>query len=118
MDERPPTDWEARVAKAKREGTWYGPDEEPSPYPPRVRLVRFLVGTGVGLALAVVLGSVVHLVTGRPGSPFTVDALLHSLVSSVFLALWVGWSWTRPPRPRRPSDGRPRWWRRIRDSNS
>ena len=45
-DDRPQTDWEARVAKAKRDGTWGTDDEEPSPYPPAERRKRFWLAFG------------------------------------------------------------------------
>lgn len=96
--DRPVTDWEARVAKAKQEGTWYGPDEEPSPYPPGIKRKRFLTGFALTVVAGVVLGPLLHLVTGRPGSPISGDALLDSLFRGVLLGFFVGWSCTRAPR--------------------
>lgn len=99
-DERAPTDWEARVAKAKRDGTWGTDDEEPSPYPPVERRRRFWVGFVSAFVGCLVLGAVLHVVRGRPGSPVGLDALLDSLAPAFFAAFLVGWSATRGSRKR------------------
>ena len=96
------TDWEARVAKAKREGGWYGPDEEPSPYPPRTKRRRFWTAFVLTLAATVVLGVLLHLVSGRPGSPISGDVLLDGVFRGLFPATFVGWTVTRPPRRKPP----------------
>lgn len=92
------TDWEARVATAKRDGGWYGPDEEPSPYPPRIRRRRFLVSFALALVASVVAHALLHLVTSRPGPMISADVLLDGVVQGLLLAFFVGWSSTRPPR--------------------
>lgn len=100
-DERPLTDWEARVAKAKRDGTWGTDDEEPSPYPPRERRMRFWLGFGVTLLAGVVVQTLIHLLRGRPGSPFGLGNLADAAASSLLIAFFAGWYWTRPPRRKR-----------------
>ena len=99
-EERPQTDWEARVARARQEGTWSHPDEEPSPYPPHERRKRFWLAFAATLAAALVVGSVLHLVLGRPGSPVAPGVLLDSSTTGLFPALLLGWVVTRGPRKR------------------
>lgn len=99
--ERPQTDWDERVAKAKRDGTWFTPDEEPSPYPPRERRRRFRVGFVVAFAASLVLRTLLHVVLGEPGSHLSFGHLLDAVIGSLFIAFFVGWMSTRPPRKRR-----------------
>lgn len=99
------TDWEARVAKAKRDGGWYGPDEEPSPYPPRIKRRRFLVSFALTLVVSVVAHALLHLVTGRTGPTISADVLLDGVFQGLLLAFFVGWGSTRPPR-RKPGHRR------------
>ncbi|SDV03530.1 hypothetical protein SAMN04488544_3812 [Microlunatus sagamiharensis] len=100
--ERPPTDWEARVARAKRDGTWSrDPDEPPSPYPTAVKRRRFLVGFLLTLAAGILLGALVEVLLGDPGSPWAPGTLLEGFIRSVFPAALVGWGCTRGPRTRR-----------------
>ena len=100
--ERPPTDWEARAARARREGTWdRDPDELPSPYPPSVQRRRFWAGFVIAFVVTFLLGALVHVLLGRPGSPWVAGELLDGLVRSVFAAAIVGSSCTRGPRKRR-----------------
>lgn len=99
-DERPRTDWEARVTRAKREGTWYAPNEEPSPYPPRERRKRFWSGFGVTLVFGLLVHTVLGLITGRGGPPLSLGNVEDGLLGSVFIAVMVGWAATRPPRPK------------------
>lgn len=99
-DDRPLTDWEARVAKAKRDGTWGTDDEEPSPYPPAERRKRFWLAFGLTLAAVLVVGSVLHVVLGRPGSPLAPGHLLDRLIAGFFPAFFIGWGATRGPRKR------------------
>ena len=100
--ERPQTDWEARVAGAKREGAWdRDPAEPPSPYPSAVKRRRFLVGFLLTLAAGVLLGALVDILLGRPGSPWAADAWIHGLIRSFFPAVFAGWACTRGPRQRR-----------------
>ena len=99
--ERPPTDWEARVARAKREGTWYGPDQEPSPYPPAIKRRRFLVGFLLTLAAGLLLGALLEVLLGRPGSPWAAGAWIDGLIRSFFPAVFAGWACTRGTRKRR-----------------
>ena len=99
------TDWEARVAKAKRDGSWYGPDEEPSPYPPRAKWVGFWSAFTLTLVAVVVLGALLRLVAGRPGSPLSGAVLVDNVFQGIFPALFAGWAATRPPR-RRPARNR------------
>ncbi len=100
-DDRPLTEWEARVARAKSEGTWFGPDEEPSPYPLRVRRLRFWCAFSLALVTMMVLGALLHIAWGRPGSPISGGALVDGLFRSLVPAFFVGWSSTRPPRRKR-----------------
>jgi len=100
--ERPPTDWQARVAKAQREGTWNrDPDEPPSPYPPAVKRRRFLVGFLLTLAAGVLLGALVDVVLGRPGSPWAAGAWIDGLIRSFFPAVFAGWVCSRRRLKRR-----------------
>jgi hypothetical protein len=96
--ERPRTEWEARVAKAKRDGTWYGPDEEPVTYPPRTKRARFWSAFALTLLATIVLDTLLHIALHRPGSLVSGGALLDGLFQGLFPAYLVGWSFTRPPR--------------------
>ena len=97
--ERPPTEWEARVAKAKREGSWdRDPDEPPSPYPPAVKRRRFLVGFLLTLAAGILLSALVEVLLGEPGSPWAPGTLVEGVIRSVFPAALVGWARTRGSR--------------------
>jgi hypothetical protein len=97
--ERPQTDWEARVARARREGTWdRDPDDLPSPYPAAVKRRRFLVGFVLTLAAGILLGALVEVMLGRPGSPWALGSLIEGFIRSVFPAAFVGWGCTRGPR--------------------
>ena len=96
------TDWEARVAKAKRDGGWHGPDEEPGPYPPRIKRLRFWTAFASTLAAMVVLGVLLHLLSGHSGSPISSDVLLDGLFRGLFPAFFIGWTFTRPPRRKQP----------------
>lgn len=101
---RPMNDWEARVAKAKRDGSWYGPDEEPSPYPPRAKRVRFWSAFALTLVAMVVLGALLHLILRRPGSPLSADVLVDYVFQGIFPAFLAGWASTRPPRKKPARD--------------
>lgn len=96
--ERPKSDWEARVARAKRDGSWYGPDEEPSPFSPRIKRIRFWSAFALTLFAATVLDALLHFALHRPGSPISGGALLDDLFRGLFPAFLVGWSFTRAPR--------------------